>query len=138
MGPVHRALLLAAAVTLLAHPRGRPPLHLRALDPASVEVVLRGRPTGLWPWPEARRRVAAACQEATRGLPVQPAAGQGERWEVVEVGRTCRLVRRLLPGRRLVALGLPVDLNRASARDLAAIPGLGPATARRLVALRER
>lgn len=39
---------------------------------------------------------------------------------------------RLPPHSRL-ALGLPVDLNRAPAAELEALPGIGPALARRIV-----
>jgi competence protein ComEA len=41
---------------------------------------------------------------------------------------------RLLTGAELVLLGRPVDLNRASAEDLAAVPGLTPALAGAVVA----
>ena len=33
-----------------------------------------------------------------------------------------------------VALGRPMDLNRATAKDLRAVPGVGPSLARRIVA----
>ena len=38
-----------------------------------------------------------------------------------------------MSGAKLVTLGLPLDLNRATAQDLDAIPGLGPALAQRIV-----
>jgi len=38
-----------------------------------------------------------------------------------------------MPGAKLLTLGLPLDLNRATAQDLDAIPGLGPALAQRIV-----
>ncbi len=38
-----------------------------------------------------------------------------------------------MSGAKLVTLGLPIDLNRATAQDLDAIPGLGPALAQRIV-----
>ena len=41
-------------------------------------------------------------------------------------------------GARLVTLGLGVDLNQAAAEDLEALPGVGPALARRLVDYRRK
>lgn len=45
--------------------------------------------------------------------------------------------RRELSGRERVLLGLPVDPNRATAEDLAAVPGLSPGLAAAIVADRE-
>ena len=42
-----------------------------------------------------------------------------------------------MSGAQLLTLGLPLDLNRASAEDLDAIPGLGPALAQRIVDYRK-
>jgi competence protein ComEA len=42
-----------------------------------------------------------------------------------------------MSGAQLLTLGLPIDLNRASAADLAAVPGIGPALAQRIVAYRQ-
>ncbi len=47
-------------------------------------------------------------------------------------------LRRDLSGRERVLLGLPVDPNRASAEDLAAVPGLSPGLAAEIVADRDR
>lgn len=41
-----------------------------------------------------------------------------------------------MSGPARLSLGLPLDLNRASAADLSAIPGIGPVLAERLVAFR--
>jgi competence ComEA-like helix-hairpin-helix protein len=43
-----------------------------------------------------------------------------------------------MSGAQLITLGLPLDLNRASAQDLAAISGIGPALAQRIVDYRQK
>ncbi len=48
----------------------------------------------------------------------------------------CRITR--LSGRAMLALGLPLDPNEASAADLEALPGIGPSLARRVIEHRER
>lgn len=57
----------------------------------------------------------------------------GTRVEVTPEG-SYRLA--VMPGTELLTLGLPLDLNRASAEDLGAVPGIGPALARRIVEYR--
>jgi competence ComEA-like helix-hairpin-helix protein len=42
-----------------------------------------------------------------------------------------------MSGAQLVTLGLPLDLNRATAEDLDALPGLGPALSQRIVDYRQ-
>jgi competence protein ComEA len=42
----------------------------------------------------------------------------------------------VMSGTQLLTLGLPIDLNRASAEDLGTVPGLGPVLARRIVEYR--
>ncbi len=42
-----------------------------------------------------------------------------------------------MPGAQLLTLGLPLDLNRATAEDLDAIPGIGPALAQQIVDYRK-
>ena len=42
-----------------------------------------------------------------------------------------------MSGAQLLTLGLPLDLNRATAEDLDAIPGIGPALAQRIVDYRQ-
>jgi len=46
--------------------------------------------------------------------------------------------RRELDGRERLVLGLPLDLNRASAAELALVPGLSPRLGEAVVADRER
>jgi competence ComEA-like helix-hairpin-helix protein len=46
--------------------------------------------------------------------------------------------RRRMPAGLIATLGLPVDVNRAGAAELATLPGIGPMLARRLLAHRRR
>jgi competence ComEA-like helix-hairpin-helix protein len=55
----------------------------------------------------------------------------------VEVTSECGYRVAAMSGAQLITLGLPLDLNRASAEDLDAIPGLGPALAQRIVEYRK-
>jgi len=81
--------------------------------------------------PSAWRRVPAAasqeCEPEGRGVP--PSHWIGCRGDPGSP--------RPLTGLELVLLGRPVDLNRASAEDLAAVPGIGPGLAADVVRERE-
>jgi competence protein ComEA len=44
----------------------------------------------------------------------------------------------VMSGKQLLTLGLPIDLNRATATDLVAVPGIGPVLAHRIVMYREK
>lgn len=70
----------------------------------------------------------ATCDEG--GAQVAPRSG--DRITIAD-GRC--LVRAMSAGKRL-ALGLKVDVNRASVADLASLPGIGPKLAERIVAER--
>ncbi|MHB9073902.1 MAG: ComEA family DNA-binding protein [Desulfobaccales bacterium] len=54
----------------------------------------------------------------------------------VEVGPEGGYRLAVMPGTQLLTLGLPLDLNRASAEDLGAVPGIGPVLARKIVEYR--
>jgi len=55
---------------------------------------------------------------------------------VMEKDAPCWLGR--MPAQLIATLGLPVDLNRADAKELATLPGVGPKLARRILAHRRR
>lgn len=57
--------------------------------------------------------------------------------DVVTITTNGQITTAPLPGAVRLTLGLPLDLNRATAADLEAVPGLGPVLARRLVQYRE-
>jgi competence protein ComEA len=81
--------------------------------------------------PSVRRLLPAAppppCEPEGRGIPpVQWIGCRGDPGAARE-----------LSGLELVHLGRPVDLNRASAEDLAAVPGIGPGLAGDVVRERE-
>ncbi len=83
--------------------------------------------------PSAMRRLAPApaprrCEPEGRGTPPRHWIG-------------CRADHgppRALSGAERLALGLPVDVNAATAEELAAIPGLSPRLAAEIVAERRR
>jgi len=78
---------------------------------------------------EALRRAGAAPEGMTAPSPLT----SGSRVEVDGQGRV-RVGR--MAGARLLTLGLPLDVNEATAEDLERLPGLGPELARRIVAHR--
>jgi competence protein ComEA len=55
----------------------------------------------------------------------------------VEVKPDGRYAVTAMSGAQLLTLGLPIDLHRANAQDLDAIPGVGPALAQRIVGYRQ-
>lgn len=80
-------------------------------------------------WPEELGRWCLAHGERPPPVPVRVHPG-----DAIEPRATCRrgVVTRLGPD-AVEALGLAVDLNGASAPELASLPRIGPALARRII-----
>lgn len=132
-------VLLAGALLGLYLYREYPPS--RPLPPVAssvfVEIVGEGVPRpGVYAFGHApalnevlaRAGAATLPEGENRPLP------SGSR---VQVDGTGRVQVGRMEGARLLTLGLPVELNSASAADLERLPGLGPELARRIVAHRE-
>jgi len=94
-------------------------------------LAARGLPVAAIATASAPVGPPAAAEERGDGEPpllVRPATGgPGTAWAVEP-----------MPGAALLALGLPLDLNRARTVDLEALPGVGPVLARRITEDRER
>ncbi len=135
-------LLLGAALLLLwvwranffLAPSPPPP---RNLNFVFVEVSGAGGHPGIYAfdhvptlaeiWPKCG---APGTAPATPGK-----VASGSRVEIDADGH-CHLAR--MHGAELLTLGLPLDLNSASATDLDALPGIGPALAGRIVEYRQK
>ena len=87
-----------------------------------------------FPKPPTLREVWAKAGAAGAAPEPDRTIASGSRVEVAPDGGY-RLAA--MPGAQLLTLGLPLDLNRATAEDLAAIPGVGPALAQRIVDYRQ-
>ncbi len=97
-------------------------MHQRLALAAVVVAALL--PTGIRKFPSGTRR---ECEPEGRGTPPRHWIGcRGDPGPA-----------RPLTGLELVLLGRPVDLDRASAEDLAAVPGIGPGLAAEVVRDRE-
>jgi competence protein ComEA len=115
-------------------PPGPPPPGMMPL--AFVEVTGKVAHPGVYSFPQPP--TLAEVWQRAGGPGVAPDKDKkiagGSRVEVTTAGGY-RLVA--MAGAKLLTLGLPLDLNQASAEDLAAVPGLGPALAQRIVAYRQ-
>jgi competence protein ComEA len=131
------ALLLGAALLLLWAWRANfwrapSPPPARTLDLVFVEITGAVAHPGVYRFDhpptlkEAWRRAGAAAAVPQDDLKLP----SGTRVEV-KPGGGYQLSR--LPGPQLLTLGLPLNLNTATAQDLDALPGVGPALAQRLI-----
>jgi competence protein ComEA len=81
--------------------------------------------------------LAAVLAQAGGAKPQEHGATElssGARVEVTGEGQ-CRLGR--MSGPQLLTLGLALDINQATAADLEALPGIGPALAKRIIDYRQ-
>jgi competence ComEA-like helix-hairpin-helix protein len=119
---------------------------LFALLMAAVPMVaarsLRGPPALGPPEPVARCDVpvevagaGVACVERVRARGARVRAGDRLRWVAAEPGRG-RVRRERMAPERLAEWEAPVDVNRASAEELASLDGIGARLAERIVRAR--
>ncbi|MGO8762587.1 MAG: ComEA family DNA-binding protein [Desulfobaccales bacterium] len=133
-------VLLGAALLLLyawraqvLFPPSPPPPGTMSL--AFVEVTGKVAHPGVYSFPRPPTLKEVWTKAGAPGTPPDPdkTIASGSRVEVTPDG-AYRLAA--MPGAQLLTLGLPLDLNRASAEDLDAMPGIGPALAQKIVAYR--
>jgi competence protein ComEA len=134
-------LLLGAALLLLYAwraqtllPPSPPPPGTMSL--AFVEVTGKVAHPGVYSFPRPPSLKEVWAKAGAVGTPPDPdkTIASGSRVEVTPDGGY-RVAA--MPGAQLLTLGLPLDLNRASAQDLDAVPGIGPALAKRIVDYRQ-
>ena len=106
------------------------------LSLAFVEVAGKVPHPGVYSFPKPPSLGEVWAKAGAVGTPSDPdkTIASGSRVEVAPDGGY-RV--SAMSGAQLLTLGLPIDLNRASAEDLDAIPGLGPALAKRIVDYRQ-
>ena len=139
-------LLVVAALLCLGLWRHRPPPVIRPAPcrhPAAMIVdgkapsgpLLRVCLTG------PSEPLASVLRRGAPGLcPAGPGPGDRARLAVGQLLRVrsphCRLSVESLPAAAILALGLKLDINRATTADLQTLPRVGPVLARRIVAHR--
>lgn len=124
------AVRLASPAAGAAFPEALPPLDCHDV----VSVAWPGDGEELGCLSELSSLVARAAKRAGCQLVHLPPLRAGER---LRIDASCRVSVSPIEGATLLSLGLPIDLNRAGAQDLAALPGIGPARAAAIVRDRE-
>jgi competence protein ComEA len=101
-----------------------------------VEVKGKALRPGVYSFPQPPSLREVWARAGAEGTPPDPdkIIASGSRVEVKPDGG-CAV--SAMSGAQLLTLGLLIDLNRAAAGDLAAIPGMGPALAQRIVDYRQ-
>ncbi|MFW6126667.1 MAG: ComEA family DNA-binding protein [Thermodesulfobacteriota bacterium] len=106
-------------------------------NPVFVEIVGKVPRPGVYSFPTPPTLLELSQKAGGPEPPtdVKATLVSGSRVEVTPAGEY--RPRGRMSGPRLISLGLPLDVNTATAKDLEALPGIGPVLARRLIEHRQ-